>query len=191
MQAANAVIIPPFAPDDESTDEEGGGHDRDDISLAMMLPQYDLDEVNAGIPILDVYHVCQEVRLQHPSDTARFSGNILARGEIDMLRYTKALPGATLEVKFYSRYVNRAEHISVRVIPAEVFQEKILPGNLGLQAQANTRGFLDHPANTIPFTDLRLRLFPGGPPLYEFTLTGSANIMAATRLLLNNLVFVD
>ena len=183
MQAGNAAI-PDLNPDDESTD----GEEDPDIPWRV---QHDFERINAGTPLFDVYHVCQEVRLQHPMDTASYSDMKRATRELIMIGYKKDLPGGPLQVSFYAGVVNPVEQITVSVEPANVFQEKILPGILCFQAQMETRGFLNPPANTIPFTSFQLCVDPGGLPKYEFTLTGSANITAATRLLLNNLVFVD
>ena len=174
MQAGNAAI-PAFVLGPDSDDEDNG-----------MPGDNNFELVNAGTNIMTAYLMCQQVRLRNPTAAARFTGLTQPTGELISFRYTTENPRQTLS--FFDP-ADGLDRITVLAFPTNVFQEKILPGVLCFRAQATAGGFLDPPANTIPFANFVFNDIPGSDPFFSFTVTGHANIAGATRILVTNFAF--
>lgn len=137
---------------------------------------------------LAVFRVCQEVRKLHPSCPATLSAKYKANGNLRLLKYVLGDGSGSLEFTSYTEWENSIE---VTVTPITLFQDRVLTGDAYTTALDETKGFLDPPTNSIPFSDCMLIDWTENRQAVNLWLNGLEDVDAGVRFLLNRVVFTN
>ena len=133
----------------------------------------------------EVFTACQEVRLLHPSSTAKLGSGRGWRSSLDRLSYTLSNPCGVIH---FFEDDNDPHNIEVAVYPISLFKARVMDEDRVLAAVLDESGFLDSPTNSIRFEKFRI---DSESETIQFNLERAYNVKEGARLLLTKFVFVD